>query len=220
MKDIRFCELADGRVAVFSRPQGVKGGKGKIGFCVAPRSMPDRGDDPAEAPLLEGQFAAGEWGGANEVQVLADGSLGVLGHIARWGATGCRHYYPMAFTLDPDSLCTTPIRIIATRDLFPAAATKRADLVDVVFSGGLRHHANGYATLWAGLSDAAAGTIRLEIHSRPPSSIRSKRGHERVKNPGMPQFQIVSPYKPQGDQPQAIDKLVQGSGAAACRFRR
>ena len=34
MKDIRLCELADGRIAIFSRPQGKKGGKGRIGFTV------------------------------------------------------------------------------------------------------------------------------------------------------------------------------------------
>src|SRR3982750_55958 len=27
----------------------------------------------------------------------------------------------------------------------------------------------------------------------------------------MPEFQVVSPFQPQGDQPQAIDKLVQGA---------
>ena len=34
MKDIRLCGLADGRVAVFTRPQGKIGGLGKIGFMI------------------------------------------------------------------------------------------------------------------------------------------------------------------------------------------
>lgn len=32
MKDIRLCELEDGRILVFTRPQGERGGRGKIGY--------------------------------------------------------------------------------------------------------------------------------------------------------------------------------------------
>ncbi len=162
MKDIRFCELADGRVAVLTRPQGAKGGRGKIGFCIADSLEDITAEMIDAAPILNGQFVAEEWGGANEAQLLPDGSIGVLGHIARRDTCGNRHYYPMAFSIDPETAYTTPIRIIARRDMFPFSASKRADLVDVVFSGGLERHADGYATLWVGLSDAAAGTIRIE----------------------------------------------------------
>ena len=33
------------------------------------------------APLLAGQFLSEEWGGANELHLLTDERLGVLGHI-------------------------------------------------------------------------------------------------------------------------------------------
>ena len=162
MKDIRLCELPDGRIAVFTRPQGAKGGMGKIGFVIAD-SLDDITAELIEnAPLLPGQFISNEWGGANEAHLLPDGSIGVLGHIAHWDAIGHRHYFPMAFTIDPETLYVTPIRIIAQRDLFPATPAKRADLVDVVFSGGIVRHQNGYATFYAGLSDAAAGMIEIE----------------------------------------------------------
>ncbi len=161
MKDIRLCELEDGRVGVFSRPQGARGGRGKIGFAVAD-SLDDITSDLIDvAPLLPNQFAAGEWGGANEAQLLPDGSLGVLGHIACWDMRRRRHYYSMAFTLDPLTLGCTPVRIIARRDDFPDAPSKRGDLEDVVFSGGLARHNDGTATLYAGLSDAAAGCVRI-----------------------------------------------------------
>ena len=62
MKDIRFCELDDGRIGVFSRPQGVKGGRGKIGFTIAETLEEVTAQMIQEAPLLEGQFAGGEWG--------------------------------------------------------------------------------------------------------------------------------------------------------------
>ena len=34
MKDIRFLQLLDGRILVLTRPQGERGGRGRIGFCV------------------------------------------------------------------------------------------------------------------------------------------------------------------------------------------
>ena len=160
MKDIRLAELDDGRVGVFSRPQGERGGRGTIGFTM----VSDLGELSAEmidaAPLLEGQFREDEWGGANEAHLLADGSLGVLGHIARMDAEG-KHYYPMAFALEPDAARWTPPRIIATRSSFPEGPPKRPDLVDVVFSGGLARHGDGTATLYAGISDTEAAWTLL-----------------------------------------------------------
>ena len=151
MKDIRLLRARRRPGCGLLSPARREGRQGQDRLRASRDSLDCRdGGDDRRGSVCRRQFAAGEWGGANEAQVLADGSLGVLGHIAQWGATGCRHYYPMAFTLDPDRRCTTPDPIIATRDMFPAAATKRADLVDVVFSGGLMRHANGYATLWAG----------------------------------------------------------------------
>lgn len=171
MKDIRFCELADGRVAVFSRPQGDRGGRGKIGFTIASSLDDVTTATIDDAPILEGQFAAGEWGGANEACILSDGTLGVLGHIAMWDTDRTRHYYPMTFKLDPRTARATNPKIIARRSVFPHAPTKRPDLHDVVFSGGLQRHSDGTATLYAGLSDAAAGTVRLVDPFEPPTRI-------------------------------------------------
>ena len=161
MKDIRVCPLADGRVGVFTRPQGVKGGRGKIGFTIAESLAAITTEMIEDAPVLPGQFASGEWGGANEAHLLEDGTLGVLGHIACWDQRGNRHYYPMSFILNPHTLACGPIEIIARRSAFPDGPSKRTDLFDVVFSGGMVRHHDGTATIYAGLSDAAAGTLRI-----------------------------------------------------------
>ncbi len=163
MKDIRLVELADGRVGACSRPQGKRGGRGQIGF-VAVDSLGDLTAATIDAaPLLTGQFLAQEWGGANELHLLADGRIGVLGHIA-WmqgtGATEEKHYYPMSFVLDPATNEHSPLKIIARRSDFPAAEPKRPGLRDVIFSGGLLR--DGATTwLYAGLGDAAAGRVRI-----------------------------------------------------------
>ena len=161
MKDIRLCALPDSRVAVLSRPQGSIGGLGKIGFAVLDSLDDLRAEVVQAAPIIDNQFCDEEWGGANEVHLLANGLLGVLGHVARFDVHKNRHYYPMAFALDPRTQAKSPMTILATRSMFPPAPHKRTDLADVIFSGGLIRNWDGTADLFAGVSDAAAGVIRI-----------------------------------------------------------
>ncbi|WP_123043027.1 MTP-1 family protein [Cohnella candidum] len=161
MKDLRLVELKDGSVGVFTRPQGAKGGRGKIGFTHV-ASLDDLSLAVIEsAPLLEGQFTDEEWGGANELHLLENGWVGVLGHIACYDGYGDRHYYPMAFVLNPEDGSFTRIELIATRSRFLPGAAKRSDLLDVVFSGGLIRKTDGTADLYAGISDAEAHRITI-----------------------------------------------------------
>jgi hypothetical protein len=161
MKDIRLIELKDGSIGVFTRPQGEKGGRGKIGFTRI-ASLDDLTMEAIEgAPLLDNQFIDEEWGGANELHLLANGLVGVLGHIARFDEDGNRHYYPMVFVLNPDTMEISNIELIATRSHFLEGPAKRPDLVDVVFSGGLIRKGDGTADFYAGISDAEAQKITV-----------------------------------------------------------
>jgi hypothetical protein len=161
MKDLRLVQLRDGSIGVFTRPQGEKGGRGKIGYVRIGKLDDLSLDVIGQAPLLEGQFLDEEWGGCNEIHVLANGLLGVLGHIARFDEQGNRHYYPMTFVFDPATGKYSDMSIIAERADFPAGPAKRPDLVDVVFSGGLIRHSNGTADLYAGISDAEASRVTI-----------------------------------------------------------
>ncbi|HEX4054271.1 MAG TPA: DUF1861 family protein [Tepidisphaeraceae bacterium] len=161
MKDIRFRQLPDGHVAIFSRPQGAIGGRGEIGFTIAPSWDAITAEMIATAPLFKGQLLKEEWGGANEVHQLANGCLGVLGHISCFDDEGNRHYYPMAFAVDPRTREPSAIRIIARRSFFPPGSSKRPDLVDVVFSGGIVRNDDKTVTLYAGTSDTAAAAVKL-----------------------------------------------------------
>lgn len=161
MKDIRLVELGDTRVGVLTRPQGEKGGRGKIGFFVAANLESITAAAMEEAPLFRGQCLEEEWLGANEAHLLANGLIGVLGHIAYFDAREHRHYYPMVFRVDPRTGQATAPEIIASRADFPEGPAKRPDLVDVMFSGGLVRPGDGTATLYAGLSDVEAGCLSL-----------------------------------------------------------
>jgi hypothetical protein len=161
MKDVRLVELADERVGVLTRPQGARGGRGTIGFLVATSLETITADGIQDAPLFQGQCPDAEWLGANEAHRLSNGLLGVLGHIAYFDQNEHRHYYPMVFSVNPRTGAASPPEIIACRADFPQGPAKRPDLVDVMFSGGLVRHGEGTATLYAGLSDAEAGSILL-----------------------------------------------------------
>jgi hypothetical protein len=161
MKDVRLVELADERVGVLTRPQGAKGGRGKIGFLIADNLEAITPAAMEEAPLFVGQCRDDEWLGANEAHCLSNDLVGVLGHIAYFDQQEHRHYYPMAFCVNPRTGQASPPEIIASRADFPAGPAKRPDLVDVMFSGGLVRHGDATATLYAGLSDAEAGCLLL-----------------------------------------------------------
>ena len=161
MKDLRMVELKNGTIGVFTRPQGEKGGRGKIGFTRISSLADFTYDVINEAPILEGQFIDEEWGGVNELQVLSNGLIGVLGHIACFDEEGNRHYYPMVFVFNPDTGEYSDIELIATRSNFLDGPSKRPDLKDVVFSGGLIRKGDGTADLYAGISDAEAQKITI-----------------------------------------------------------
>ncbi|WP_078378748.1 MTP-1 family protein [Sutcliffiella halmapala] len=162
MKDLRLIELKDGSIGVLTRPQGEKGGRGKIGWTRISSLSELTVDVVNEAPILEGQFIEEEWGGANEPHLLANGLVGVLGHVASFDTEGNRHYYPMVFALNPETGNFTDMELIATRNQFLPGPSKRPDLVDVVFSGGLLRKMDGKAVLYAGISDAEAQKITIE----------------------------------------------------------
>ncbi|MCD1024503.1 DUF1861 family protein [Enterococcus sp. SMC-9] len=160
MKDLRLKQLNDGKILVLTRPQGTKGGRGKIGAVII--------DDLAslsvalieDAPLLANQFTDSQWGGANEIHQTKT-STWVLGHIANFDEENNRHYYAMAFELDLANFAMKNAKIIAERKDFAAGPAKRPDLVDVVFSGGIVMK-DQKAVIYAGISDAGAQKLEIE----------------------------------------------------------
>lgn len=161
MKDIRLVQLRNRKIGIFTRPQGEVGGRGTIGFITINNINEFSIDSINKSILVENQFITEEWGGVNEVHLLKNGLLGVIGHIACFDGGGNRHYYPMAFTFDPENVMASPIEIIACRQDFPEGPAKRNDLIDVLFSGGLIRTSGGKAVLYVGVSDVEAHKIMI-----------------------------------------------------------
>jgi len=160
MKDIRLVALADGRIGVFTRPQGVIGGRGKIGY-IEIDYIEDLNNSELilGAKIIENQFAEGEWGGANDPHLLDDGRIGVIGHIAYQDDLGGKHYYAMSFIYNPKTHFATPIEIIATIKNFPDDDAKFDILKDIVYPSNLVRKHDGTAVLYVGLRDAKAGYL-------------------------------------------------------------
>lgn len=161
MKDLRIVKLKNNQIGVFVRPQGAKGGRGKIGFTKI-----DNIDDLSvgllnRAPLLKNFFDDNEWGGTNAAYPINDKFVGILGHIACHDEKKNVHYYSMTFILNTDTLEYSNVRIIARRKNFLPGESKRPDLEDVVFSGGLEFK-DKKAILYTGVSDADAQTLEID----------------------------------------------------------
>ena len=161
MKDIRLIQLPKGNILVLTRPQGEVGGAGKIAVTMID-GLGSLGPDAINrAKVYEDLFTPDEWGGANELHLLKNGLVGVLGHVARFDAEGDRHYDPMAFAVDPATGRRWPMRILLERSQLPPGASKRPDLADVLFSGGLVRGEGGTAELYVGAGDAEVYRVTI-----------------------------------------------------------
>ncbi len=161
MKDLRLAELDDHKIAVLTRPQGEKGGRGKIGFYIADSLEAINIQDIEAAPLLD-LFIDSEWGGSNEVHLLDDQTLGILGHIAKFSENGDRHYYSVSFKLNPKTIEVSDFKMIAERCDFLDGPAKDDGLKDVIFSGGLIRCGGKKAVLYVGTGDVEAQYVEIE----------------------------------------------------------
>lgn len=168
MKDIRIIELKNGHIGVFTRPQGEKNGRGKICYIeldnIEDLKVPD---NLKKAKVVE-LFSSHEWGGANQLHLLDDGKIGVIGHIACFdeenlsGKEPNKNYYAMAFIFDPQTGTSSPVKIIAARDNFPPGEAKKPNLENVIFVGGIKKDPDDQWYLYAGLGDIESGKVPID----------------------------------------------------------
>lgn len=155
MKDIRLLEIDD-KILVLTRPNG------KIGIIYINTLNELTKENINKAVILEDLFVEGEWGGANEMQILSNGLVGVLSHIACFDRIGDRHYYSTTFAINPKDFSYTEMKLIAKKSMFDSTTYKRKDLIDVIFSGGIIRTSNDKSLLFCGVSDSEAHYIEIK----------------------------------------------------------
>jgi hypothetical protein len=206
MKDIRLVDLGD-KIGVFTRPRTED--KGTVHSSIQFSTVPTLADINADLinaisidPMkkVAGFFNHNEWGGVNAVYQLADGWLGLLGHIAYYSehATAespdhfttdehLRKYAAIAFEFHPDTKeVTHPVIILARHNLETEARAKREDLHDVIFPGGFifpcldeaSAKSEGDTVLFFyGLGDAHVGVSELPYPFHHPLDESSANNH-------------------------------------------
>ncbi len=164
MKDIRLCDLENGKIAVFTRPQGSVGGRGIISYTEVNQLKELTIEVIEDAHPLKNMFHSMDWGGVNEAHRLVNGEIGLLAHVAYFendDSNQERHYYTSSFIFDPVLRRFRDLKIIACRKQLGAGPAKRKDLSDVMFSGGLIR-VDEMAILYAGVSDTEAHWIEID----------------------------------------------------------
>lgn len=163
MKDIRLIELSDKKIGVFTRPQGKKGRRGKIGFTIIESLQKLKPQKITRAPLIKGQFSRGEWGGVNSAYMLKNGLIGVLGHIAKFSKDKKnKFYYPLAFVFNYFNLERSSLKILIRRGELPEGEAKKPSLYNVIFPGGLIRKENNSTKLYLGVGDAESYEVTIE----------------------------------------------------------
>lgn len=137
MKGVKFVEH-EGKIGLFTRPQGEKDGLKSIRFRYLNSLDEFTVEAICEAEIIPGLFAEGEWGGVNQAKDLGDGTIGVLGHVARFEIDGNRSYYPMTFRFNPVGKEVTDYKIVASRrhSGLPDIKAKRPELYNIIYPGG------------------------------------------------------------------------------------
>jgi hypothetical protein len=175
MKDIRVVQLKDGKLGVFTRPQGQAAQaldspvddegqhatRGNVGFTIIDDLSQLTPSRISSAPLISTQPVLEQWWGVNEAKLAADGKLEVLGHMGSYTDGGARHYYPVAFVFDPVTQQASGLKVLVERAELGPGESKRPDLQDVLFSGGLREE-NGQTALYVGAGDAEVHRVVIE----------------------------------------------------------
>lgn len=171
MKDIRLVPLPGGDIGLFSRPRGqavrrAHGSESVVGFARI-RSLDQLLPDVIEeAPMIEGMFGPGEWGGVNQAYLLDSGLIGIIGHKSYPDrgpdGTELAVYTNVAFVFDPEARAIVHEQIIATRASYPDHPAKRPGLADCAFASGVWLREDGRMDLYSGLGDTAQGRAVIE----------------------------------------------------------
>lgn len=157
MKDIRLVEWTDGKIGVFTRPQGEVGGRGKVAY-IEIDTLSDLTTAIPQAVIIPDVFIDEEWGGVNNIKVLSNTEAGLTMHIARFNPENGekKDYYPATAIFHRNSCTITEMEIIGRANDLPFKVTpKMPNLGEVMFMGGAAQEADNHISLTMGTGDVA-----------------------------------------------------------------
>jgi len=166
MKGLRLIQLKEGRIGVFSRPQGGSFGPGQIAYTEI-SSLSDLSEAKIRQSNVVLSFAQNEWGGVNDLCLLEDGRIGVIGHIASLRENK-KYYCPVSFIFNPLDTSIQELKILAVPPPAPfLQKAKNPNIGAVVYPSGYLVNppdetGKQTGTLFAGFNDVASGEVLIE----------------------------------------------------------
>jgi len=171
MKDIRLVKLDGSRIGVFSRPRDEKirakyGSDSIVGFTII-NSIDELNASVVEnAPIVDGLFDDGEWGGCNQCYYLDSGKIGIIGHKSykqvKDSGLELQVYTNISFVFDIEKHKANNVKIIGTRSCYPDGPAKNDSLADCVFPAGIVMRDDGHVDLYSGIGDVEVGRIVID----------------------------------------------------------
>ena len=159
MKDVRLVELEDGRIGVFTRPNG------RVGFTTIKDLNELTAENMQNAPLIDA-VEAGEYGGCNQCYYLRSGKIGIIGHQAYHKPAGVVHYVNMSYVMDIETRKIIDKKVIGTRSCYTDNDSdfkpNTNNLSDVAFTSGYVMRPDGKVDLYSGLKDMCEGRITID----------------------------------------------------------
>ncbi|MDL2232203.1 DUF1861 family protein [Ruminococcaceae bacterium OttesenSCG-928-L11] len=165
MKDIRLVDLG-GKIGVFSRPRGESirkqyGSESVIGYAEI-NTLDELSPAVIEkAEPIQGLFSDNQWGGCNQVYLLEDGTVGVVGHIS-YRENDLSVYMNMSYVFDRTKHQASELKLLGTRACYPHGSCKVPKLADCVFTAGIVMRPDGKCDLYSGLGDVESGRIVID----------------------------------------------------------
>lgn len=192
MKDVRLVQVPGG-VGVFSRPR--TGDSASIGYIEIASLAALNADTIARAQTITNLMEAGSWGGCNQCYLLADGRIGVIGHMSyKDEARGVLSVYTnISFVFDRAAHVADDVRVIATRASYPQYPAKVPKLIDCAFTAGVVPREDGLVDLYSGIGDTAQGRVTIPNPFGQAFSVCANSLEKAAHRPSTHQHGQVSP---------------------------
>lgn len=172
MKDIRLLQLPNEQIAVMSRHRGsaitsAHGTLAEMGYTQIDGLDALCPEIIQQAPLIPSVFTPQQWGGANQLILLDDHKIGVIGHHA-WqkeepveGERPLSIYVATSFILNTQTKRVEDLKLIGKRSMFPFFPPKKPHLNDCIFTSGIVIQ-DGQTLLYSGLGDTTQGYLPIQ----------------------------------------------------------
>lgn len=146
IKSVRVFEYSN-KIHAFYTVSGQNYGTGKIAHAAYNSFDEMKQSSFNNIQVFSNHFISGESGGINDIHILQNGLIGIVGHITYTDSYDTEHSYPCAFAFNIDNNKSTKLKIILEKSSLNLSSTKKY-FTDKIHTSGLIRRANNRASLY------------------------------------------------------------------------